>query len=269
MVIASPHSQHVAQIVAAVRQGLHVFCEKPLALDLESARNAVAAGEEAGRVLAVGFNRRFLPAYQRLLHLVSSRGLGRILHIEGNFSGPFGLGYKPGVWHVDRSETPAGGMTLMGVHVLDAMIGVAGKVLRVQARSRRQVLEVDLDDTTDVLLDFDGGCTGYLSTLTATARQWRLQVFGTAGWAQMTDQDRLVVHLVGREPEETAFAAVSAERAELDQFARAVLFGHAYPVPNDEVLNGIGTLEAIIESLRSPARVEVPAVGLAALRSAP
>jgi len=254
VLIASPHSQHASQAGLAAAQGLHVFCEKPLALDRHSAATAVSACREAGRVLAVGFNRRFLPAYRRMAELVASQRLGRILHVEGNFSGPFGLGYKPGVWHADRSETPGGGLTLMGVHVLDAMIGLVGNVVGASARSRRQVLQVELDDTTDVLLDFQSGATGYLSTLTATTRQWRLQVFGTAGWAQMIDQDRLIVSIDGEAFQDVTFPTISTERAELECFARAALFGESYPVPNDDVLNGLEALDAIFQSLGSLGR---------------
>jgi predicted dehydrogenase len=245
LIVASPHSQHVSQIKAAAAAGLHVFTEKPLALDVESALDAIEACRRANVVLAVGFNRRFLPAYLQLQELVQSEALGRLLHLEGNFSGPFGLSYKSDVWHANRAETPAGGMTLMGVHVLDAMIGLAGPISKVNARSRQQHLRVDLDDTTDATLEFARGCTGYLSTITATARQWRLQVFGTDGWAQMTDQDRMTISIIGRDVEDIKFPAVSTERAELEAFARAVAGLEKYPVPPLEAANGIASLQAI------------------------
>jgi predicted dehydrogenase len=248
LIVASPHSQHVSQIKDAAGAGLHVFTEKPLALNIESALDAIEACRRASVVLAVGFNRRFLPAYLHLRELVQSEAFGRILHLEGNFSGPFGLSYKSDVWHANRAETPASGMTLMGVHVLDAMIGLVGPISAVNARSRRQYLKVDLDDTTDATLEFAHGCTGYLSTMTATARQWRLQVFGADGWAQMTDHDRITVNIIGRDVEDIIFPAVSSERAALEAFARAVAGIETYPVSPLEVANGIASLQAICTS---------------------
>lgn len=252
VLIASPHGQHADQAMAAAAAGLHVYVEKPLALDLVSATRVVSLCQERDRLLAVGFNRRFLPAYQRLQELVKSGALGRILHVQGNFSGSFGMTYTPDVWHADRAQTPAGGMTLMGVHTLDCLIGLAGNVTGLRARSRRQHLEIDMDDTTDVTLEFEGGQTGYLSTLTATASHWGLQVFGTKGWAQMTDQDSLTVSMLRGPSDTLRFCGGDPERAELETFARSVLDRtRTYPVPLTDVLNGIAALDAIRTSIAS------------------
>ena len=66
VVLATPHNQHTDQITAVVAAGKHVFVEKPLALSLAKATRADAAVEAAGRVLPVGFNRRFLLAFMGL-----------------------------------------------------------------------------------------------------------------------------------------------------------------------------------------------------------
>ena len=62
VVLATPHSQHEAQVRQAAAAGKHVFVEKPITLDRRSADAAVAAVRKAGLVLAVGFTRRFHPA---------------------------------------------------------------------------------------------------------------------------------------------------------------------------------------------------------------
>jgi predicted dehydrogenase len=60
VVLATPHSQHAEQVIAAAVAGKHIHVEKPLTLDRPSAEAAVAAAKRAGVVLAVGFNRRFI-----------------------------------------------------------------------------------------------------------------------------------------------------------------------------------------------------------------
>ena len=65
VVLATPHSQHAEQVIAATKAGKHIHCEKPLTLDLPSAKAAVDAAKKAGLVLAVGFNRRFHPSVDR------------------------------------------------------------------------------------------------------------------------------------------------------------------------------------------------------------
>ncbi|GAF50024.1 Gfo/Idh/MocA family protein [Rhodococcus wratislaviensis] len=258
VLIASPHSKHVEQIIAAAEAGLHVYVEKPLALDVAGALRAVDACSRTSRVLAVGFNRRYLPAYQRMQDLSANGELGQLTHVEGNFSGPFGYDYRSDNWHSSGSETPSGGMTLMGVHILDAMIGIAGHVHRVHARSRRLVLQIPLDDTTDVALEFNSGATGYLSTSTATASSWRLQVFGSAGWAHLIDEQTLIVRLIGEEPRIERFDHIDLERSELRAFARSITSGAPSLVPVLDAVNGVIALNCVHDSVHSgqPALLE-------------
>ncbi|MCA3388577.1 MAG: Gfo/Idh/MocA family oxidoreductase, partial [Roseomonas sp.] len=61
VVIASPHQMHAEQVIAAARAGKHVFVEKPFTMTKASAEAAVSACRQAGVVMALGHNRRFLP----------------------------------------------------------------------------------------------------------------------------------------------------------------------------------------------------------------
>ncbi len=248
VVLATPHSQHADQIVAAAAAGKHVMVEKPFALGQANAARAVAACERAGVVLAPAHNRRFLPAIGELQRMVAAGALGRVLHVEGNFSGGFGLTYDAAMWRAGAAESPAGGMTAMGIHTIDTMIQLCGPIAAVQARSIRQVLAIEMDDTTSMLLRFRSGITGYLVTMTATARAWRLQLFGTAGWVHLTDQRTMVVGRLDREPETRRFEPRDIERAELEAFAIAVAGGPDYPASPADAQHGIAVLDAIVAS---------------------
>ena len=133
VVLATPHSQHPDQIVAVAAAGKAVFCEKPLALTRAEAERAVAACRDAGVVLGVGTDKRFFPAMQELARVAASGELGRLLHIEANFSNEVAATmFSP--WRDAPDELPAGGMTGTGIHALDAMVRIAGPVRRVQAQ---------------------------------------------------------------------------------------------------------------------------------------
>lgn len=258
VVLATPHSQHAEQIRAAAAAGKHVFVEKPLTLTKASAEEATAACAKAGVLLALGHNRRFLPAMHDLKRLAEDGTLGRILHVEGNISGPGAFSYPPGMWRAMPEESPAGGMTAMGIHVVDAMIHLCGPIAWVQAQSFRQALEIDIDDTTSMLLRFRSGISGYLGTIAATARAWRIQLFGTKGWAHMRDNEVMDLALVDGRSETRSYPKTDIERAELEAFARAVAGGPAYPLPADEAVAGVAALEAIVASAtRDGARVTV------------
>ncbi len=259
VVLATPHSQHAAQITEAAAAGKHVFVEKPFTMTKASAETAAAAATRAGIVLAVGHNRRFLPAMEELKLMIDGGELGTILHVEGNFSGMMALGYTKDMWRSTVAESPAGGMTSMGIHTVDTFIHLCGKLASVRAHSLRQVLQVETDDTTSVMLRFATGQSALLSTLQATARQWRIQVFGTKGWAHMRDHNLLDVAAVGGKPKPRTYPKIDIERAELEAFAEAAAGGAPYRVPLDQAVHGVAVLEAIVASAaRGGAEVAVP-----------
>jgi predicted dehydrogenase len=259
VVLATPHSQHAEQAIACARAGKAVYVEKPLALHHAQAVQVVRACADAGVVLAVGHNRRFLPAVRAALQVAAAGELGQLLHVEGNFSGPFGFDYDHTAWRASRSEAPAGGLTLMGVHILDAMIAAMGPIATVSATSLRQVLTIDLDDTSSAMLRFANGATGYVSTLTATPRLWRLQLFGTRGWVHVLDHEVLELCRAGGGVERQTFDREDAERTALEHFARAVRGEADFPVTLPQVLNGIAAVEAFVESAALDGqRVDLP-----------
>jgi predicted dehydrogenase len=251
VVLATPHSSHVRDVLKAAQAGKPVFVEKPLALTLRDAIEARQACQKAGVLLAVGMNRRFLPAVREMKRLADSGELGTLLHVEGNFSGSFGLEYDSTVWRASEAEAPAGGLTLMGVHVLDTMIDLLGPIRTVSATSLRQVLKIELDDTSAAMLRFASGHSGYLSTLTATARLYRLQIFGTKGWAHLLDNEILDVGMMGKAVERRTWPAEDAERILMEAFAHAVSGKVAYPVSLDQVISGIASQEAFVRSAKA------------------
>lgn len=248
VVLATPHSQHADQVMRAARAGKHVFVEKPFTLDAASAAVAAEACRRAGVVLALGHNRRFLPALAEMKRVIAAGELGEILHAEGAFSGNFGLGYTPGMWRATQEESPAGGMTAMGIHIIDAFIHLVGAVESVRCESHRKVLAVNLDDTTSVLLRFRGGASGYLSTLVATGRIFRVQVFGTRGWLHLLDHHILERADIDGRVTRTEFPKLDLERLELEAFAAAAAGGAPYPVPVGEALHGVAVMQATFES---------------------
>jgi len=251
VILATPHSQHVEQVVRAARAGKHVFVEKPLALTVAGVHEAFDACEQRGVVLAVGQNRRFLPSVRYIRQMIQAGELGRILSVEGNHSGPSGWRHSASGWRASAEESPWGGMTGKGLHVTDLMLSFAGPIAEVEARSLRQVLTADMDDTTLMLLRFASGAQGYLATLTATADVWRLQVFGSEGWVEMRGHDTLIIAKNNAGERTISFDPVDIERAELEEFASAVKSGRPFPVSRADAANNIGLLEAIGRSVRS------------------
>jgi predicted dehydrogenase len=264
VVLATPHSQHAAQVIAAAKAGKHVFCEKPFALHTAEAEQAVAAVKAAGVTLGLGYNRRFHPEMTKLREQIRSGALGTILHIEATMTFPNALALKADAWRAQRDETPAGGLTPMGVHAIDGMIDLCGPIDTVYCQSFRRVVAVDADDTTSMLFRMKAGMSGYLGTMTATGPGFSFQVFGSAGWVRLEG----MTHVAGAPSEERRTRlfgtckfqpakgpaqvweaeTLDVTRAALEAFAVAAQGGTPYGIPLEEMVHGVAVTDAVVRS---------------------
>src|SRR5262245_46485783 len=267
VVLATPHSQHSQQVVAAAAARKHVFCEKPFALTKRDAEAAVDAVRRAGVTLGLGYNRRFHPEMTKLRERIRSGSLGTVMHIEATMTFPNALLLKPTQWRAHREETPCGGLTPMGVHAVDGMIDLCGAIDHVYCQSFRRVVEIDADDTTSILFRMKGGMSGYLGTLTATGPGFSFQVFGSKGCVRLEG----MTHVAGASSEERRTrlfgtckyqpakgdaevwqaATLDVTRTALEAFARAANGGPPYPIPIDQMIHGASVTEAIVRSAAS------------------
>lgn len=271
IVLATPHTVHGEQILAAVNAGKPVFTEKPFTLTSRDAARALRAAERKNVTVGVGYNWRFQPALQEIRRMLEDGRLGKLLHIEGNFCGPSVYRFKKEHWRQKREEGPAGGMTGRGVHVVDAMLYLAGKIDTVHAQSHRIALDYGIDDTTSMLFRFAGGATGYLSTIIATAETWRMQIFGSRGWVEVGDVEHLTTWQMRvcyvdpenlnthQKPQVMVFPQTSTERAELENFADAVADRRPLAITGGDEEHGVAVLEAILESAKLGQPVKIDA----------
>jgi predicted dehydrogenase len=267
IVLATPHSLHSPQVVAAAKAGKHVFCEKPFALTKQDAENAVDAVQKAGVTLGLGYNRRFHPEMTALRQRIDSGELGTVLHVEATMTFPNALFLKADAWRADKDETPCGGLTPMGVHAIDGMIDLCGPIESVFCQSFRRVVAVDSDDTTSMLFRMQDGPSGYLGTLTATGPGFSFQVFGSKGWVRLEG----MTHVAGASSEERRtrlFSTIKFQpikgpaetweaarhdvtRACLEAFGTAASGGAPFLIPLEEMVHGASVTEAVVRSAAS------------------
>jgi predicted dehydrogenase len=250
VLLATPHSLHPAQVIAAAAARKQVFCEKPLALRRSDAARMFGACREAGVTLAVGHNRRFWPSMRALRDIVASGELGTVLHIEGHNSNENSQKITAG-WRLSAEESPGGGLTGAGLHVLDAFVSLVGPVRRVYAQLRQRELGPPPLDTAVMTLDFVNGVTGTLATVRATPLYWRVHVFGTEGSAEVLDEVSLILRKTGGEPQRISYLAIDVLRAELDAFADAIENKDSFPVSDAQVLATLSAFEAALQSMTS------------------
>ena len=188
VVLATPHSQHEAQALAAIAANKHVFVEKPLTLDLDSALAVAAAARQARLVLAVGFARRFHPSIAELRARAHDGRLGDVVAMVAQHTTSTVQFIAPDNWRASPAEAPGGAFTAVGVHSLDNMIEFAGRVRDVRSITARNYPGPS-DDTTTVMLRFDNGATGLIFCSVATATNFELTTYGTKGLVEISRTD--------------------------------------------------------------------------------
>ena len=257
VVLATPHLLHVDQIAAVAAAGKPVWCEKPLALTLAEAKRAVAACQKAGVVLALGNNKRCFPAMQELRRVVAAGQIGEVLHIEAHFCNEHSTRVVPGGWRDDPAESPGGGLTGAGLHLIDALVSLGGPVAEVHARLFERKPPPDPRDVIALQAQFASGATGQLASVRAAPAYWRVHVFGTKGWAEARDETTLTVAPNGESPQTQTLAPADSLAVLLEAFAEAIEPGKPFPVTADDMLAVVAAFEAAIASLQSgkPARV--------------
>ncbi len=275
VVLATPNSQHPAQIVQAARAGKHVFVEKPIALERAGAVSAISAAENARVVLAVGFNRRFHPSIIELRRRVHGGELGAVGSIIAEMTATSAFYRASDSWRLDPAEEPAGALAAIGIHLVDAMIDLGGRIREVYCVSQQRAATHG-EDTTSLIARFENGVTGLAFCSVAAARNFRVAVYGSKGFAEVVsptmDRLRFIRAVEGRashqaaipDAEEIEAPGFNTVAAELSEFARSVLDGRPYPVPVAEVLHGVCVFVAAVQSARTGLPVAVshqPATG--------
>jgi predicted dehydrogenase len=250
VLLATPHSLHPAQVIACAHARKQVFCEKPLALTRTDAARMFDACSKVGVALAVGHNRRFWPSMRALRDIIASGELGTILHVEGHNSNENSQNVVAG-WRLSPEESPGGGLTGAGLHVLDAFVSMLGPVRQVYAQLHQREPGPPPLDTAVMTLDFISGVTGTLATMRATPFYWRVHVFGTGGSAEVLDETTLIRHSSGHQPRRIIYPAINVLRAELDAFVDAIANQRPFPVPEADVLATLSAFEAALRSMQS------------------
>lgn len=183
IVICSSTNTHAGMIIEAASAGKHVFCEKPIALDIDRIDQALAAVAKGGVKLQVGFNRRFDPSFRKVRELVAAGRIGvpQLLRISSRDPEPPPLDYV----------RCSGGLFLdMMIHDFDmARFLIGDEVAELMATGNCQVDQEigkcgDVD-TAVVLLKFKNGALGTIdnSRRAVYGYDQRVEVFGSEGCA--------------------------------------------------------------------------------------
>jgi len=201
--IVTPNAFHKEVAIAAVRAGKHVWCEKPLALSADDAREMTEAAEAAGVSTLVGFTYLQNPGLALAKKLIDDGELGELVSFTSFFSADTMIDPAvPFSWRTDRARAGGGALGDLGSHLVSIARYLVGPVARVSGLTRIVVPEradgegvirtVDNDDLAISMLEFDNGVIGTMqASRVATGRAFEVSftLTGTKGVIRFSQQD--------------------------------------------------------------------------------
>ncbi|MGI6209740.1 MAG: Gfo/Idh/MocA family protein [Anaerolineae bacterium] len=194
--VCTPNDVHREVVLAALEAGKHVYCDKPLALNLEQATEVAERARHSAGVHQMTFNYRFVPAIRRAHQMITEGFLGRLIHFRAAY---LHSGYtdpnRPLSWRLDRERSGGGAVMDLGVHVVDLVRKLLGEFRAVAALERTFIRQrplpdgtgmgqVRVDDLTLAQVELAGGAVGTLEfsrLATGTEDDLRLEIHGDRG----------------------------------------------------------------------------------------
>ncbi|HKA28908.1 MAG TPA: Gfo/Idh/MocA family oxidoreductase [Candidatus Binatia bacterium] len=261
--ICVPPVDHPPLAVAALQRGLHVLCEKPLAIRGPAAMRMMQTAARTGRQLLLATKFRHVPDLLVARELIASGVIGEPLAFEIDFSSRVDM---VGRWNSRRSVSGGGVIIDSGCHAFDVVGFLFGPVTCVHATRLRPAQPLAVEDSATVMVEVTKGLIGRidLSWSHATQRETYLMVHGTegsidVGWRQSR------VRLIGQEPRPLPVGVYDkhASHVAMMNAFLAVVSGKRRPwISPGECLRTVAAVEASYHSLRSGGWVPVDTMGV-------
>jgi predicted dehydrogenase len=186
LVIGTPNFLHAPQAIAALRAGVHVMVEKPMAINARQAEKMIEASLKSGAKLMVAHCWRFDEDVRWLKK--QSKRLGKIVRTKG-----YGIHshWGPSGWFTQKKLAGGGALADMGIHALDTARFLLGdpKPVSVYAKLSTHYGEFDVDDTGVLLVEWEDGATSYIESgwwqPHMDGPEAATQLYGTRGFGQL------------------------------------------------------------------------------------
>jgi predicted dehydrogenase len=155
--IATPVFLHAPQTVAALRAGMHVLCEKPMALNYADARSMQRAAQDACRTLGISYYRRLYPKVLRAKELLAAGAIGRPVFAEATSHDWFYPVDSSRSWLLDPAKAGHGPLRDIASHRIDLMNCLFGDPRRVSGHLSTLVHPIRVEDNATVMIEHHGG----------------------------------------------------------------------------------------------------------------
>ena len=177
--VCTPHPTHEDVVLQAAAAGVHVLCEKPIAIELASAERMIAACDDAEVLLGVLFQRRFWPAAQRIRAAIDDGTLGRpimgqcsvMLQREPEY-------YSRDAWRGTWASDGGGVLMTQAIHYIDLLQWFLGDVAEVYGKinTYKHGGHIEVEDSATAVITFTSGAMATLEASTAVSPSLGVQL---------------------------------------------------------------------------------------------
>jgi predicted dehydrogenase len=251
-IIASPASTHFDLASALISMGVPTLIEKPLTCSLNDARQLVHQSAEAKVPIMVGYNLRFLPAFETIRRLLSENALGEVISVQAEV-GQYLPSWRPDQDYrlgVSANRALGGGALLELSHEIDYLYWLFGMPDSVYAvAGKYSDLDIDVEDLVEIIMTYDNPrriVTVHLDFIQRTPIR-KCNFIGTLGklsWDGIAGT--VVMHGLGGEAEKipSSGAPIDTYVAELQHFLNCVQSGDAPLISLNDGYNVISIVDA-------------------------
>ncbi len=192
--IATPSGAHLKPTIAAAKAKKHIICEKPMEVTPERVQQMIDVANEEGVLLSGIFNRRFNPAVEQLKQAIEKGRFGTLALCDAQIKWfRTQAYYDSAAWRGTMTLDGGGALMNQGIHTIDLLLYLVGKVKRVSATMATLTHEnIEVEDTAVAILEFENGARGVIqgstSCWSSTGHPAEIQLCGNEGSVFISDE---------------------------------------------------------------------------------
>jgi predicted dehydrogenase len=261
--IHTPNAQHAQQAIAAARTGKHVFCDKPMTIEVADAEKMVRECEKAGVKLGINFHNRFMPCFHEIRRVIESGEIGEVHLVHLEVSPGARSGGRLATWRIDPVLAGLGTTYSIGVHAYDILrylLAVEVEMVSALFDKPRGVME----EMNMSLLRFANGALAQLSVHENSPLPHNdIVVYGSKGRitgrgiTRSRDGGVLEVMTEAGGARRTEFPAIDAHAACVMAFSDALLAGREFVPSGIDGLRSVQVTDAMARSAHQGVHVRL------------
>lgn len=251
VIICTPPVTHPELSIFFLDQGIHVLCEKPLAIDVQNAKAMLDAAKKSGAKLTMGSKFRYVDDVIRAKSIVASGILGEIILFENAFTSRVDMSSR---WNSNPSISGGGVLIDNGAHSVDIMRYFLGPLAEVQVVEGKRVQGLSVEDTVRIFVRSTGGVMGSIDLSWSINKELDsyINIYGSQGtisvgwkesrYRQSSSRDWVVFG--------NGYNKVQAFTSQINNFAKAIRGDEMLLITAEDALASVEVIEATYNSLR-------------------